>query len=321
MRLLARIATAILVLMAVWPAGPALAASCDIGVHDGACATKSGFYRIRKPDGPGPFPAVVYLYGSLGNSAQQIANEGFVQAFVDRGYAVIVPVALDLRYVDGTGSGWALKNEGGRKPRDDTAFVAEVLDDAQVRHRIDRGRVLITGMSRGGFLAWDIACHAPGLAAAYAPVAAGYLGRMPSRCAGPARLLHTHGRADEIVPLDEGKRWSSGGARMEPLGSALATLASTDGCIAAKAPERFLDYDRTSWSDCGPGGSVDLLLHGGGHIVPLSWYSAVIDWFEGAVSPARAPVRAAGTPRFVGTGEGAPAERNSRFKKPKLASE
>lgn len=323
--------------------GSAWAASCDLGVHDGACATQNGYYRIRKPSGAGPWPAVVYLYGSLGNSARQIRDEGFVQAFVDRGYAVIVPVALDLRYADGTGSGWALKNELGRKQRDDAAFVAEVLDDAEVRHRIDRGRVLITGMSRGGFLTWDIACHRPGLAAAYAPVAGGYLGRMPARCAGPARLLHTHGRTDEIVPLAEAKAWRSGGARMEPLGAALAALARTDGCIEARQPQKFLDYDRTSWGDCGPGGSVDLLLHNGGHIVPLSWYSAVIDWFEGG---AKAPVRTVGSPRFLAVEGGraasaadiaspgpapdgavsAPAapgegQRSSRFKKPKLASE
>ncbi len=306
-----------LFLMAAWPAGPAAAAGCDIGAHDGACATKHGYYRIRTPGGAGPWPAVVYLYGSLGNSARQIGNEGFVQAFVDRGYAVIVPVALDLQYVDGAGSGWALRNERTRASRDDTAFIAEVLDDAEVRHQIIRDRVLITGMSRGGFLTWDIACHAPGLAAAFAPVAGGYLGRMPARCAGPVRLLHTHGRADDVVPLDENRRWQSGGARMAPLGEALATIARTDGCIAAKSPERFLDYERTTWEDCGPGGSVDLLLHGGGHIVPLSWYSAVIDWFEdgGASAPT---VRTIGSPRFVGAGA---AERGGRFRKPELATE
>lgn len=314
MRLLAPL-LAMLVLMAAWPAGPANAAGCDIGAYEGACATKNGYYRIRTPTGAGPWPAVVYLYGSLGNSARQIENESFVQAFVDRGYAVIVPIALDLRYVDGTGSGWALRNERTRAARDDTAFIAEVLDDAEVRHRIKRDRVLITGMSRGGFLAWDIACHAPGMAAAYAPIAAGYLGRMPPRCAGPVRLLHTHGRADEVVSLEE-NGWQSGGARMTPLGEALATIARTDGCIAAKPPERFLDYDRTTWEGCGPGGSVDLLLHSGGHMVPLSWYSAVIDWFEGGGAPAPA-VRTVGSPRFVG----ADGDRGGRFKKPRLAVE
>lgn len=300
--LLVRLAATFFFLAAFWPGGPAGAAGCDIGVHGGACATKSGYYRIRTPGGAGPFPAVVYLYGSLGNSALQMGDQGFVQAFIDRGYAVIVPVALDLRYVDGKGSGWELRNELGRKQRDDMAFIAEVLDDAEVRHRIDRRRVLITGMSRGGFLTWDIACHAPGLAAAYAPVAGGYLGRMPARCSGPVRLLHTHGRSDEIVPLDDARLWHSGGAKMEPLGTALATAARTGGCIAPRPPERFLDYDRTRWSDCGPGGSVDLLLHNGGHIVPLSWYSAVIDWFEGG--SASTPARVVGTPRFIAAGAG-----------------
>ena len=316
MRQLAPLLAAMLMLMMAWSTGPANATGCDIGSFDGACATKNGHYRIRTPAGAGPWPAVVYLYGSLGNSARQIGNESFVQAFVDRGYAVIVPVALDLRYVDGIGSGWALRNERTRAARDDMAFIAEVLDDAQVRHRIKRDRVLITGMSRGGFLTWDIACHAPGLAAAYAPIAAGYLGRMPERCAGPVRLLHTHGRADEVVPLVEGKQWQSGGARMAPLGEALATMAQTDGCIAPKTPVRFLDYERTSWEGCGPGGSVDLLLHSGGHIVPLSWYSAVIDWFEGGGASAPA-VRTVGSPRFIG----ADGDRGGRFKTPKLATE
>ena len=319
MRLLARLAVTFCIIAALWPAGPATASGCDIGVHEGACATKSGHYRIRTPGGAGPWPAVVYLYGSLGNSARTIGNEGFVQAFIDRGYAVIVPVALDLRYVDGTGSGWALRNERGSRQRDDMAFIAEVLDDAEVRHRIDRDRVLITGMSRGGFLAWDLACHAPGLAAAYAPIAAGYLGKLPSRCAGPVRLLHTHGRADEIVPLNDERPWRSGGAQMEPLGTALAGIARTGGCIAPAAPVRFQDYDRTRWQDCGPGASVDLLLHGGGHIVPLSWYSAVIDWFEGGAQPAPA-ARTVGTPRFLGAG-GAASGQNSRFRRPTIAGE
>lgn len=316
MQLLAPVMLAVALLAAAWPAGRAHAAGCDISTYEGACATKNGYYRIRTPGGAGPWPAVVYLYGSLGNSARQIGNEGFVQAFIDRGYAVIVPVALDLRYVDGTGSGWALKNERTRAQRDEMAFVAEVLDDAQVRHRIKRDRVLITGMSRGGFLAWEIACHAPGLAAAYAPVAAGYLGRLGARCAGPARLLHTHGRTDEVVPLEPGESWQSGGARMAPMGEALATLARTGGCISAGTPERFLDYERMRWEGCGPGASVDLLLHGGGHIVPLSWYSAVIDWFEGGGKPAPA-VRTIGSPRFVG----ADGDRGGRFRKPALATE
>ena len=113
-------------------------ANCEIGGREIACETRNGHYRIRKPPGPGPHPTVVYLYGSTGNSAETISSEGFVRAFVDRGFAVIVPAALDKRYVGGlVDSGWFLRNSRARKKRDDTAFVAEVLADAD-RRDVDR---------------------------------------------------------------------------------------------------------------------------------------------------------------------------------------
>ena len=289
---------------------PALA-DCDIGGRAVPCAIKNGHYRIRTPEGPGPHPAVVYLYGSLGNSAEKLSHDGFVRAFVDRGYAVIVPAALDLRYADGLGSGWHLRHEKGRKKRDDAKFISDVVRDAEIRHRIDRKRLLIAGMSRGGFLAWEIACHNPTLASAYAPIAAGYLGPMPKRCARPVRLLHTHGRADEVVPLQKNHRWSSGGAVMRPLGEALDKVARTSGCVNRGDQESFRDYDRTTWQGCPRGTSVDLLLHNGGHTIPLSWYSTVIDWFEGESANPQVGQGGA-TPRFKRAGSG---NAGGRFKR------
>lgn len=299
-------------------------ANCDVGGQDVPCETQNGHYRIRTPEGPGPHPTVVYLYGSLGNSQQKISNESFVQAFVDRGYAVIVPAALNLRYATGVGSGWYLRNEKGRKKRNDTRFVAEVLDDAEIQHNINRNRVLIAGMSRGGFLAWEIACHNPQLASAYAPVAGGYLGVMPPRCAAPVRILHTHGRGDAIVPYDPANPWSSGGAAMSPLTTSMERMAATNGCITATEPTRFREYDRTTWSGCPGASSVDLLVHKGGHTIPLSWYSTVVDWFENGIAAGKAapanPAPAVGVgntntnkrPKFKSVGQ-----KNSRFKKVK----
>lgn len=299
--------------------------ACEIGGREVACPTKNGHYRIRTPEGTGPHPTVVYLYGSTGNSGQILSNDSFVQAFIDRGYAVIVPAALDIRYRDGEDSGWHLRHERVRGKRDEIAFIAEVLADAEVRHRINRRRVLITGMSRGGFLTWEIACHAPTLANAYAPVAAGYLGRMPRKCERPVRLLHTHGRADQIVPLEQSERWRSGGATMRPLGEALDTMANTGGCINRGEAKKFKDYDRTTWQGCPRGASVDLLLHNGGHTIPLSWYSTVVDWFESDRRTVPQGVQG-GTARFQGAsaGEGSSllrpgtARDNSRFKKAKV---
>lgn len=293
-------------------------ANCEIGGREVACETRNGHYRIRTPEGAGPHPTVLYLYGSMGNSAQKLSSDGFVRAFVDRGYAVIVPAGLDKRYAGGlVDSGWFLRNSRARKKRDDTKFVAEVLADAEVRHRIDRNRVLIAGMSNGGFLAWEIACHNPELAAAYAPVAAGYLGAMPDRCRRAVRLLHTHGRTDRIVPLDPDSPWRSGGARMTPLGTALDKVARAGGCAQRGDPKRHREYDRTKWSGCGTGASVEVLVHNGGHTIPLSWYSTVIDWFEKGVGTRNSGATGGGTARFLDSGS----RDNSRFKRPKFKSE
>ena len=293
-------------------------ANCEIGGREIACETRNGHYRIRKPDGPGPHPAVVYLYGSTGNSAETISSDGFVRAFVDRGYAVIVPAALDKRYVGGlVDSGWFLRNSRARKKRNDTAFIAEVLADAEVRHRIDRKRVLIAGMSNGGFLTWEIACHNPGLAAAFAPIAAGYLGQMPERCERAIRLLHTHGRSDRVVPLDPEEPWHSGGARMMPLGAALDRIGRAGGCTGRGAPRPFREYDRTRWEGCIRSASVEVLIHNGGHTIPLSWYSTVIDWFEEGLPNRARGVEGGGTARFQGAG----ARDGSRFKRPKFTSD
>lgn len=308
-------------------------AECGPQGRDSVCEIADGHYRIRTPEGFGPFPTVVYLYGSYGNSGQLISTDFFVQSFVSRGYAVVVPVALNLRYSDRVGSGWFLRHERGPRERNDMKFVKDVLDDAEANHLIDRSRILIAGMSRGGFLAWEIACHNPGLAAAYAPVAASYLGPMPDQCAQPVRMLHTHGRADTIVPLE--RVISSGGARMQKLDTALERMAMTGGCIEQTKPTAVLDYIKTGWSGCPDNASVDLLVHNGGHTIPTSWYSLVVDWFEKGIRAPRTNTPRAvqtATPKFkdVGSGtgfkgtgsgtgfKGVGSGTGSRFKKPKV---
>lgn len=318
-------------------AGP-MEAQAKCGPDGGlaVCEISNGHYRIRTPEGFGPHPTVMYLYGSLGNS-KLISIPGFVNSFLSRGYAVIVPVALNLQYADQVGSGWYLRHENGVKDRDDMKFIEEVLNDAEARHHIDRNRLLMAGMSRGGFLAWEIACHNPRLASAYAPVAAGYLGPMPDRCQSPVRMLHTHGRADEIVPLT--RQFSSGGARGQKLDTALERMAQTGGCIEKTEPTKLQDYTQTGWSGCPSNASVDLLLHNGGHTIPRSWYSLVVDWFEEGLGQPAAPSEPqsarVGTPSFkeagsrtgfkgAGTGtrfKGSGTGTGSRFKKPKVRTQ
>ena len=260
---------------------PGYAAGCDLSGFDQPCKVQGGGYRVLIPEGDGPFPAMVYLYGSGGQSVSITSHPLFDAAVVQRGYALIIPAALDMEYRRGIYyTGWSLRHEPGGR-RDEVLFLERVLDDASRQFPIDRGRMLLAGQSRGAFLAWEIACHEPETAAAYAAHAGGYLGKLPTDCERPVRFLHSHGLADPIVPF-AGPPTVSGGVTMAALDDSLGLLAETNRCGGPEPDSAglMLGLQRKSWTGCAPGSSLDLLLHDGGHTMPIEWFRAVLDWFE-----------------------------------------
>ena len=273
-------------------------AQCDYSGFEKPCSAGDGEYRVLMPEGEGPFPAMIYLYGSGGRSVAVANHPLFEAAVAGRGYALIVPAARHMDYAPGLReTGWALRAEAdraGAQARDEAAFLRAVIDDAARRFPVDRERILLAGQSRGGFLIWELACHEPELARAFAVHAAGYLGELPARCERPVRFLHSHGRADLIVPV-EGRSPPPGftGPSIQPMSDSLDLLAETNGCEGGAGDlVPYLDFQRQSWRDCGPGGQLDLMLHPGGHVMPPSWFRAVLDWFEEPVPEAedRGPV-------------------------------
>ena len=319
------------------PAG-AQTAKCDYSGFEKPCIVQEGEYRVLIPEGEGPFPAMVYLYGSGGRSVTIANHPIFEAAVAGRGYALIVPSAREMTYMGGIrDTGWSLASEPD-PARDETAFLREVIDDAARRFRLDRERILLAGQSRGGFLIWEVACNEPGLAAAYAVHGAGYLGDMPGDCAGPVRFLQTHGAADAVVPLagHEGEvAWHT----VNPVGESLDLLARANGCAAGAPgePEAFLGYARQSWTDCAPGSRLDLMIHPGGHGMPVSWFRVVLDWFEEPVPeapeiapvkrrigeglPGAKPVGSAAPGTAEGTADSTGARTGGRFKAPPAPGE
>ncbi|MEL6267195.1 MAG: hypothetical protein AAFR52_16375 [Pseudomonadota bacterium] len=258
---------------------------CDFSGFDAPCKVSNGEYRAWKPKGEGPFPALVYLYGSLGRADMMYRSEYFRRSVTGRGYVLIVPEALAVvNYVGGiTDTGWSRAARRNEHPRDDIAFLRAVLDHAETRFRIDRRRVLIAGQSDGGFLIWEMACHQSRIATAYAVHAGSYGGQTPARCDSPVRLLHAHGRFDSVVPFEaERVRRGRGVTAANPL-DALAVLAASNGCRgrAEARVDEHRGFRRTTWSGCRPGAAVEYWVHGGGHSYPGQWLPMAIDWFEG----------------------------------------
>jgi len=222
----------------------------------------------------------MHLHGYGGSGSKIIAREGFVKQFTKRGYALIVPNALP--WEEGKPSDWAVRDGWLIYPRRDTLFLREVLEDAAARAGVDTDRLLLTGFSRGGSMVWDIACHAPEFALAYAPAAGGFWQPMPRECRGPANFLHVHGFADPTVPL-EGRTW-----RNEAYQFTLSQADIWEGLklwrLENQCPSNASMHDisdglwRKSWT-C-ENGSLELVLHKGKHGLPPGWAAIVLNWFE-----------------------------------------
>jgi len=258
----------------------ALADAC--GAPEIECPVENGFYRLALPEGStggatGSIPALVFLHGGSSTSASVTRNTAMLAELSARGYALIAPEG-QVR-PSRPGKNWGVYDNRVH-PRDDIAFIADVLDDAAA-HGIDRDRVLLAGFSRGASMVWDIACRAPATARAFAPISGAFWEPLPEACERPIDLFHSHGWTDRVVPL-EGRSFRDGTVVQGDVFAGLKVLRGTNGCNLRQpdtAPmETTGDLWFRSWTSCRDG-RLDLMLHPGGHGVPNGWLTRALDWF------------------------------------------
>lgn len=260
------------------PAG-GLAADRPCGL-EAPCETASGRYHLAFPedwDGSSPLPAVLFFHGHNSDGAAIIKSDGLRSAFTERGYLLIAPEGT--AGPGRTALGWPARPQAEGR-RDDLAFTGEVMADIEGRLSLDRARLLVSGFSSGGSMAWYLGCYGPGRFAGFAPVA-GALRRPtpPEACPnGPQRLLHIHGFADQQVPL-EGRHireWHQG-----DVFESFSILRATNQCRSN--PTRFetgQPFACRIWTGCGSDRDIQLCLHDGGHGMPKGWADKVLTWFE-----------------------------------------
>lgn len=252
--------------------------SCGSGAAP--CRVALGSYNVLLPEvrGEGPLPVLVHFHGAGGTGAGVIRNQGMMRPFLDRGYAVIAPNGLRR---DGRKGGFWSFIPGRPVLRDELAFTRQVLDDAVAKFNLDRDRVLLSGFSIGGSLTWYLACQAPTEFAAFAPVAGGFWRPHPTDCAGPVKLLHTHGWKDSTVPLEGRPIWG-GVIHQGDIFQGLQLWREENGCHAGR-PNRFVTkgaFWRRAWTSCDKGTALEMAMHAGSHGVPKGWSTMALDWFE-----------------------------------------
>lgn len=253
--------------------------------EDSLCNVPLGSYYAVEPETAGDEkrPVVIFFHGGGGWGSRIFKLRAkMAETFTNRGYVVLAPNGKK-RPGSRFGPGWAFIPQF-EPHRDDAAFTREILADAEKRFNIDRTRVLMTGYSIGGSNTSYLACRDPEIAAAFAPVAGGFWRPHPEDCAGPVKLLHTHGWRDQTVPLEGRPLGDTPNGRVEQ-GDIYRTLNQwriENGCAKYRADKFVTDgpFWRRIWTHCAEGTALEFALHPGGHEVPDGWAELAVDWFE-----------------------------------------
>ncbi|MBO9475832.1 dienelactone hydrolase family protein [Shimia sp. R10_1] len=231
-----------------------------------------------------PAPAVVYIHGWGGNGQAALRNKDLITVFLERGFAVIAPDGVPRE--GRSGRSWGFHPQSGRQ-LDEIDFLRSVKEDAIARFNLDSTRMILAGFSIGGSMTAYTACLAPKAFAGYAPLGGNFWRPHPTQCEGPVHMLHTHGWSDGTVPLEG--RVVNGVPMDDPSAFAqgdifhtMSIWRATNNCTQMKADKFSMNgpFWRRSWNHCDTGSSLELAIYPGGHSIPKTWPSLVVDWFE-----------------------------------------
>ena len=233
----------------------------------GVVEVSSGQYWIHAPDSDSERrPALVFLHAT-GRGYDLIEDESLLADYDNEGLIAVFP--------DGWGApedDWNVGNNRDDIEREDHLFLAEVA--ASLRERSDVSDLWLAGFSKGGAMAYKMACQGDDSFDGYLPTAGAWEKPEPANgcVTQPRPIEHTQGRDDDRWPLHEASNPdSSHHGIIESLGLLPATDAT---CLDSPVTEG----DCTVWPAC----SVDvrLCMFDGGHSSPpnqVGRYRTAID--------------------------------------------
>jgi polyhydroxybutyrate depolymerase len=199
-------------------------------------------------------PLLIALHGGTGWGTQFERNSGFDGLAEANGFIVVYPDGVgvgangtELR----TWNGGDCCGPAAKQQVDDVGFIRLLTAQLRTQYDIDPSRIVATGHSNGGILAYRLACE---LSDQIVAIGVQSSALEVSTCvpSHPVSVLQVHGAADQNIPIDGGvgPNALSGVAFNRPI-LAAQTLAAADGCPSA--PLSTTDADNadlsvTSWS-------------------------------------------------------------------------
>ncbi|WP_059021451.1 PHB depolymerase family esterase [Mycobacterium sp. M26] len=220
-------------------------------------------YVLHVPPGlTQPAGLVINLHGAGQTGAVQAGVTNYNAVADQYGFVVAYPDGIDMSWADGRGASLP-----DREGVDDVGFLAALIAQLSRDFAIPPGRVFVTGMSAGAFMANRLACERADLVSAVAPVAGTLsmsIGCNPSR---PVSVLAVHGTADPVVPYTGGAMVGRGGpSDIVSAPSMAERWRALDNCPAPPAP----DPSGFMATGCAGGTRVEFVsVDGGGHVWPV----------------------------------------------------
>lgn len=227
-------------------------------------------YRVYRPSNVNPHPGLVLmLHGASTTGFVQEVGSNF-DAQADRLHWIVVyPEAVTKS------DGWDAYGCCSHTGADDIAFLSGIIDHLEATDKVDPHRVYVAGISRGGMMAYKVACELSSKIAAIASVEGNMADKDGSvvgvQChpTNPVSLLAIHGTADREVPPGGGKSLvSKESVAYAPLNDVIGKWRALDACGSHSSVRVSGSLTATTWS-CQGGSNVELqLISGGVHSWP-----------------------------------------------------
>lgn len=253
-----------LVFAALWalqPANPLHAATDECLSGISPCKLGDRSYWILPPDNwdrATQTPVMLYFHGWGRQGNVPVNHQHIGAATREAGVLLIAP--------DGLGKSWDFWRPGSR----DTDFAVSVLEDVERRFSIKSNRLLVSGYSWGGSMAWRFACEAGDKVSMLISISGTLYDQTENCDTGPVAIRHVHGLKDTVMDFPFGPNGEETGP--------VQLWKRTNGCESLpdnksqwRASQTFTRYN---WQECASGKSISLDVHSGGHWIAKGWLKA-----------------------------------------------
>jgi polyhydroxybutyrate depolymerase len=230
---------------------PAAVAPCDAPAGrstdvpwtaDGVSRSALVHPSAKAATGPDPIVIVLHGYGGFGLEIERISE--LSDAADERGWFVVYPQGI------GQPQEWSYAT-GGFGHGNDIAFIRQIVTDLAAAGCGDSKRVIVAGISQGGWLSDMVGCELSDLVVGVVSVAARDFGWSCSP-ARPVAFTAVSGVLDEVLPYDGGP--VNAPPPITEVGSVddwLAARATSRACTGEPKEQRVSDHVVVErWSGC-----------------------------------------------------------------------